>query len=154
MAFGLERYDLSRLTRRIELPEISADPARPITLLLRAASMGNSAFRSELFRITAAERKAAAEPTAEPAPAPDPADAEAAAIAEDATIIAGTILVGWENVTDDGRPVAFSADRAREFVIAMRTHVPDIWNARVAAVMYEAPEKWRPIADPVDLGKG
>ena len=33
MDFGFARYDLNRITRRIELPEVSPDPAKPLTLI-------------------------------------------------------------------------------------------------------------------------
>jgi hypothetical protein len=164
MGFGFERYDLTQITRRIELPEVSPDPSKPITLLVRAANTSNAAFRNELFKLprpdvppaagtASADAPSVALAVAAPAPAaPAPSDADA--IAADAALVAGAVLVGWNNVVEDGKPIAFTPEAGRRFIIELRTYLPDVWRERVLPVLHEEPAAWRRTVDPVDLGKG
>ncbi|HET9893233.1 MAG TPA: hypothetical protein VFQ42_22335 [Mycobacterium sp.] len=156
MDFGLERFDLSKLTRKIQLPDISADPDRPVTLIVRAANLGNVALRNEVIRRDAAKKAAETPPPpdAQALAAAPPAKTEAEAIADDAALLAGTVLVGWENVTAAGAPVPFTPEAARDLIIQLRTHVPDLWDSQIASVIYQGPALWRTTADPVELGKG
>lgn len=143
MDFGLERYDLSKITRQIKLPEISTDPERPLTLIVRAAVSGNRDFANALFKL------------AQPADAATPRD-EATARREIAQLYAGPVIVGWEHVTDGGEPVPFSIDGAQELVVQLLEHVPDVWGLRVRRYVDDV-ANFRPappVVDPVDLGKG
>lgn len=152
MDFGFARYDLNRITRRIELPEVSPDPAKPLTLIVRTADVRNQDFANSLFKFVKAKQPPAADapPAADPAPVQD----EAAIRAEIAALYAGTAIVGWENATDNGQPVAFSVEAAQELLVQLMTHVPDVWRTRVRDYVDDAKNFRPPTVDPVDLGKG
>jgi len=140
--FGLDRYDLSRITRRIPLPEISPDPAKPFTLIVCSASNGNRGYRNALFKRSKQDDAVT-----------DPLVRDEAALAELAQDLAGTVIVGWENVFEDGKPLAFSAEAANRLVVELLTRVRDVWNARVAPVIWSDPGSFRTAPDPVELGK-
>lgn len=142
MAFGLTRFDLNTITRRIELPEISPDPAAPWALLVRYAGEGNRAWMSTMIKLGKSGDGDSTDPLAA-------GDRYAAATA-------GTVIVGWENITDDaGALVEFSEDACREFVAELRRCVPDVWRKRVDAFVAEIKNfrEGPPLVDPDDLGK-
>lgn len=162
MAFDLERFDLSLVTRRLELPEISVDPAKPVTLIGRQADPRNPAFRNELFK-----QKPTPPATSETAPPADAAPAEPAALARAATedlttrgvsadgvdvvaLYAASVLTGWESVTENGEPVPFSAAAAEQFLRALLAHCNDVW---VRVFLFFREDFRKPTVDPVDLGK-
>jgi hypothetical protein len=155
--FGFARFDLNQITQRIELPEISPDPAAPIVLIVRCSV--NREFSAALFKQlqeneAAAKDKPADAPASTALVAPTVED-EAAIRRRQAQLYAGTVLVGWERLTDGGKPVAFSLEVAEELLIQLMTHVPDIWNRRVRDFVNEV-KNFRPVGavvDPVDLGK-
>lgn len=177
MDFGLSKYDLSVITRRIELPEVSADPAKPLTLIVRCADVRNRDFASNLFKLRPLPKAEADKPAGELPPAPDaappaetaalvPAPAPAPEVDPDeaarlgreraATLFAGAVLVGWENAESGGKPVPFSLEAARELMLQLMEHVPDVWVIRVRRLV-EDMANFRPgppPIDPVDLGKG
>lgn len=161
MDFGFKRYDLGVVTRRIELPEVSPDAARPLTLIVRCAQVGNRDFANSLFKLAKANTAAAAaepagESTALVVPAPAAPKDEAAIRREVAALYAGTALVGWENATSGGEPVPFAVEAAQELLVQLMEHVPDIWRARVRDYVDDV-ANFRsaiPTVDPVDLGKG
>jgi len=145
MAFGFARYDLTQITRRLELLEVSPDPKKPITLIVRGAGEGNRAWTSAVFRRPT-------EPQAErSSPWHDEAGRER--IAE---IFAESIIVGWENVFDDQaptEPVPFSVEAVQGFLVELITHAPDVWRRCVFDPVFNK-GLFRPSVDPVDLGKG
>ena len=157
MDFGFARFDLNQITQRIELPEISPDPAAPIVLIVRCSV--NREFSAALFRQLqenedAAKDKPADAPASTALVVPTP-EQETAIRRRQAQLYAGTVLVGWERVTDNGKPVAFSLEVAEELLLQLMTHVPDIWNRRVRDFVNEV-KNFRPVGatvDPVDLGK-
>jgi hypothetical protein len=146
MAFGLARFDLNDLTRRIEFPEISADPKKPITLIVRAAGEGNRAWTSAQFKRPVPEQPKDATRT------PWDTDAGRDRIV---AIFAEAILVGWENVYDEAdpsNPVPFSVEAAERFLRELIARVADVWLRLWIEV--DDRKKFRPTVDPVDLGKG
>lgn len=162
MDFGFDRFDLTKITRKIELPEITV-PGRPVlTLVVRYAGPGNRNWEAAQFRANAVRKPAPTESPAEPAPDPDPDAAYAALMVtaernrrELTEMLAGPVLTGWENVFDDDRPVAFSIDTARQFLDEMMAKVWSIFNDRMARyVVDQANFRTAPVVDPVDLGKG
>lgn len=159
MDFGFKRYDLGELTRRIELSEVSPDPARPLTLIVRCAQVGNRDFANSLFKLAKANIPPPAATTSGESVAlevvPAPKD-EAAIRREVAALYAGTALVGWENATSGGEPVAFSVEAAQDLLVQLMEHVPDIWRARVRDYVDDIANfrSATSIVDAVDLGKG
>lgn len=158
MGFGLAKYDLTELTKRIELPELSPDPTKPLTLIVRYAGIGNRDWENAIFRIAAArkqddEKKKDGAPPADLPPPPPPADLEAIR-RETAEIFAGTVLVGWENVFEDGEPMLFSVEAAQRFLVEMLSRVFDVYALRVRDYVHNI-KNFRPSAiDSVELGKG
>lgn len=144
MAFGLAQYNLTTITRRLDLPEISGDPARPLTLIVRFCGVGNKAWETLMFQ-WAAERKADADALVPPS-APDRII--------DNKVLAGTVIVDWENVTDDGVAVSCDADTAAQFLAELDENCPDVWR-RVLNFVVERTNFRAPTAiDAVALGKG
>lgn len=159
MDFGLAKYDLNAITQRIDLPEITPTGAPVLTLIVKCER--NRAFANALFK-RAHPKDAPAEPPPD-ATALTPADDEAASAQRDvaareqlAAMYAGTVVVGWENATSGGEPVAFSVEACRDFIAQLLEHCPDVWNTRVRDFVAEV-ANFRPVAptvDPADLGKG
>jgi hypothetical protein len=162
MAFDLEQFDLSILTRRIELPEIT-QPGRPLVALVgMQAGEGNKRFRNELFK----HRSARNEPPADALPAdalmptelvrPGADDLSTTGISVDGidtvALYAASVLTGWEGVTEAGARVPFSPEMAEQFLRALVKHCPDVW-IRVFLFFREDFRKAAPQVDPVDLGK-
>lgn len=152
MAFGFQRYDLSEITRRIELPEIS-DPAKPLTLLVRYAGPGNRAWANRMFK-WARDKQPPTTESPESTPAAEPTTEEIAKDRlETAQLFAGTSIVGWENAFDDGVLCQFSDDAAVRLLVEMMTHTGDIWRLKVRDYITEIANFRGPVVDPVDLGK-
>lgn len=146
MAFGLSQYDLTTITRRLELPEISADPAKPLTLLVRFCGWGNKVWESRAFQ-RAAEAKAAAD-------APGFAATSPTFHAEHNAAMAEAAIVGWENVADDGVPVDYDAETAVRFLAELDERCPDLWRHVVLYVGERANFRSSPAIDAGALGKG
>lgn len=161
MAFGFSRYDLTQITRRIELPEIS-DPQHPLTLIVRYAGPGNRDWSNAAFLLTARREKPPDVPAGAQPPQASPEEQLNAVLAnaeksnaEAAQFYAETVLVGWENALDDGVPAEFTTDNARRLLEEMMRHVPQIWRTRIRDyVENEANFRSVPTTDPADLGKG
>lgn len=155
MDFGFARYDLNQITQRIELPEISPDAAKPLTLIVRCTL--NRDFANALFKaLPPAPQPATAGEADQQATALVPAEDETAARLRMATLYAGNVVVDWENVTLKGEPVPFGVEAAVELLSQLMLHCPDIWSARVRDYVAQV-GNFRPTAqtvDPVDLGKG
>jgi hypothetical protein len=146
MAFGLARFDLTQLTRSLALPEISADPAHPLTLILRFCGIGNRDWEAWRFARDAATSDA------------DPKKPTAQRIAENRAdmrdCLATVGLSGWENVLDDnGTPVAFAPDTAKQFAAEVHDRIPATLAkiADWAATRSNFATATR--IDPADLGK-
>lgn len=162
MAFDLERFDLSLVTRRLALPDISVDPAKPVTLIGRQADERNPVFYNELFkrrpkRSTSTETAPLAEASTEPpvaiirAATADLATTGTSADGVDAIALYATaVLTGWENVTENGEPVPFSTAAAEQFLRALLAHCNDVW---IRVFLFFREDFRRPTVDPVDLGK-
>ena len=149
MDFGFSRYDLTQITRRIELPEVSPDPAKPLTLIVRCAATGNRDFSNALFKY--AKTRTSEKPPVDGGEVSPPD--EATGRREVAEVYAGTAIVGWENAFDGGQPAPFSVSAAQELLIQLMQHVPDVWRLRVRDYVDDA-KNFRPAAvNPVDLGK-
>ncbi len=149
MAFGLARFDLSTITRRLELPEISADPSKPVTLILRFVGAGNRAWEAWMFG-----RDAAAKHDEEGA-APGGVLAERAAnraAAMEALLAVG--LVGWEHVCEDGTPSEFSPTTAAAFLAELMERCQDVLVRAVNFALDRANFRGSAPPDAIDLGKG
>lgn len=160
MDFGFARYDLNEITRRIELPEVSPDPAKPLTLIVRAAAAGNRDFANSLFKYVKAKTPDktpgdAVQPPVDAPPAPPAAAPDEATVRREfAEIYAGTSIIGWENAFDGGKPAPFSIPAAQELLVQLMEHVPDVWRRRVRDYVDDVANFRPPTVDPVDLGKG
>lgn len=148
MAFGLARYDLTTLTARLELPEISLDPTKPLTLILRYIGVGNRNWEAWRFaRDAAAGEQDATKKTSAQRIAENRADMR--------DTLAAIGLAGWENTTDDnGIPVAFSADAAVLFAAELHDRVPVTLVKVMDFASTRSNFRPDPRADPADLGKG
>lgn len=167
MAFNLSRYDLTEITRRIELPEITAPGNPTLILIVRYAGIGNRCFENAQFKMAAAQPK---DPAAPP-PSDLPVDPEAALAKqletseqrrrEIAQFYAGSVIVGWENLFDDEapnptNPVPFDLDTARRLAEELMFRVWPIWRDRILAYVSKE-SNFRTasaVPDPADLGKG
>lgn len=149
MAFGLRAFNAGIVTRRLELPEISVDPEKPVTLLVRHAGTHNPAWDSWLIKQQAARGQDKAANT------PDTPEALIAARARDRAFVnemlVETVLAGWEHVTEDGRETPFTPEAARRFLDELVENCHDVWLRlqRFAAAV----GNFRGVADPVELGK-
>jgi hypothetical protein len=175
MAFGLARFDLTTITRTLELTEISADPAAPVTLTLRFCGFGSRDWEAWQFaRAAAGENEAsdrieantkALEKLRADGKGKSPEAAELGrqvlrdqvavnrAFARD--VLAGVGLVGWANVDEDGKPMAFAPEVAARFLAELHDAAPDALSR--AAAYATTRSNFRadvPIADPGALGKG
>lgn len=146
MAFGLSRFDLTTLTRRLELPEISADPAKPLTLILRFLGIGNRDWESWRFA-----RDAAAGDGEQPKKPTAQRLADNRADMRDTLSMIG--LVGWENVLEDGTPVVFTADAGVRFSAELHNVVPNTLSKIADFASTRSNFRTEPAPDPVDLGK-
>lgn len=149
MDFGLSRFDVAQRTQRLQLPEISADPATPLTLILTQVAAKNSRYTNWL--ITHA------------APDPDsiPAEGTPARVDYDrgrtAETVGASLVAGWENVSADGGPVPYTPEHGVEFMRQVLRDAPYVFNRIWSFVLM--PSNWQdpaaaPPTDPVDLGKG
>ncbi len=154
MPFGLQAFDAGIVTRRLELPEISVDSKRPVTLLVRHAGTTNRAWDNLMLRTPM--RPATATPAAGQTPEQLAADRVADrndSRARTNAILAEAIIVGWENVTEDGQPVAWSPAGTLRFMAELAEHCPDVW-ARIQMFASSVSNFRGAEVDPVDLGKG
>lgn len=162
MAFGLSRFDLTTLTRRLELPEISADPAKPLTLILRFLGIGNRDWESWRFARDAAagdvdQKKPVAQRLAAAGDGEQPKKPTAQRLADNRADMRDTLsmigLVGWENVLEDGTPVVFTADAGVRFSAELHNVVPNTLSKIADFASTRSNFRIEPVADPVDLGK-
>lgn len=152
MGFGLQAFDLGIVTRRLELPEISADKAKPLTLIVGYCGVGTSRFDNAMFRRALAKGE-----DEKGGDAPLPADALAKMVARDAETneliaVSGSVS-SWENVLEDGHPAACMPDAVQRFLTELREHCPAVWRRIVSFVVdrenFGAPAR----IDSGDLGK-
>lgn len=164
MDFGFAAHDLTKITRQITLPMLSADPSRPITLTVRYAGEGNRDHENAQFRVIAARPKDFARPKPF-AEQPQPINPDAALAAqqafelrlrqETAQIYATAVIVDWQNVFDGTTPVPFSAASAQQLVEQMLEYAPDIWAEQVRNyVQTRSNFRSDPPPNAADLGKG
>jgi hypothetical protein len=144
MAFGLARFDLTTLTARLELPRISEDPARPITLVLRFLGVGNRDWEAWRFTRDAAAPDDAKKTTAQRL-------AERRAEMRDALSTIG--LAGWDNVFESGVPVPFSSEAAARFLAEVHDAVPATLTEIVDFAANRSNFRPDPVIDPGALGK-
>lgn len=172
MGFGLARFDLTTITKTLELIEVSADPAAPITLSLRYCGLGNRDWEAWQFaRDASGDRDTGevARKALEKLKADGKSDTREAldlgrqifrdrvisnrTFARDVLAAAG--LVGWANVEEDGKRLAFSPDAAARFLAELNDAAPD---ALIRAAAYASTRSnFRadsPVLDPGALGKG
>jgi hypothetical protein len=145
MGFGLQRFDLGAITRRLELPEVSIDPAKPLTLIVRYCGTGNSLWENAMFRRAVAKRE---EPTAD---APDP-DATNARTIE--TIAESQVVADWEQVAEDGASAPCTPEAVARFLTELLQYRPDVWRRVVGYVITRTNFDPAPQGDAVALGKG
>jgi hypothetical protein len=144
MAFGLARFDLTTLTARMELPGISEDPARPITLVLRFLGVGNRDWETWRFARDAVSTDDAKKPN----------QLRLAARRADHRDALSTLgIVGWENVLENGAPVPFGSEAVARFVAEVHDAVPATLIEIVEYAANLANFRPKPAIDPVALGK-
>lgn len=147
MAFGLTAFDLTIITRRLELPEISPDPAAPLTLIVRFCGAGNRVWESLQF-----QRAAARAADAGGAESNDDSIKENTALS---SLIAATAIVGWEHVVEDGQLAVFTEDGAERFMAELLEHCPDVWRRAATYVVDRGNFRGKAAApDAGALGKG
>lgn len=152
MAFGLARFDLTTLTARMELPRISEDPAKPITLALRFLGVGNRDWEAWRFARDAA---AAATEDAKKATGTPPALPQRLAERRGETrdMLSAVGLVGWDNVLENGTPVAFSPETAARFLAEMHDALPVTLTEIAEFASTRSNFRPDPVIDPSALGK-
>ena len=148
MSFGLTSLAIApAATRRYELTSIPTEPDKPWTLILRHAGESNAPFWNAQLRLanetTAKSGSSAARLTTAKI---------ALARGEWAELAAQHVIVGWENVREDGELVACTPEAVVRFLTELIAHAPDLFDAlrRFAA---DAENFRGPIADPASLGK-
>lgn len=149
MGFGLQRFDLGTITRRLELPEVSVDAAKPLTLIVRYCGTGNSYWENAMFRRAVAKQD---DETAPPAPDQDAINASTIA-----TIAESGVVADWEQVFEDGAPgspVQCAPDAVARFLGELLQYRPDVWRRTVAYVVTRSNFDPAPQGDAVALGKG
>lgn len=135
MSFGLSRYDVASVTRRLELPQISEDESKPITLIVRHAGMANRDWESWRLKHPVVD---------------DASDADRRS--DLVTMISNVVLVGWEGISEDGAGAACTPESAQRFLTELAETCPDVWYHLVGYV-FNISNFRRPIANPADLGK-
>lgn len=148
MDFGLSRFDTAHRTQRLPLPEISADPASPLTLIVAQIHLGNSRYNAWLLKHAA------------PDPATIPADGTPERReyedSRTAAMLGAVSIVDWENVLCDAGSAPYSPENATEFLLQLRAARLDVFR-RIAAFAID-PANWTtgttPPTDTDALGKG
>lgn len=154
MGFGLDKFDAGVVTARLELHEISADKAKPLTLLVQHAGVTNKAWDNFMLRRPTPKLGApAAEPTSPEALAAERLADRAEAQAFACEMLSQTSIVGWENVFEDGEPAVFSVAAARRLLDEMAKRCPDVLM-RINRFVSSIANFRGAIVDPVDVGKG
>lgn len=149
MDFGLARFDARQRTRRLELPQISADPAAPLVLVIAELGSANANHYNWVLKHAA----------------PDPATIPAEGTDErtdfwrrrHAEFIGAVAIVGWENVTADGDPAPCTPEHGQAFMRQLLEHRLDVFDQVVAFVYADLQkpdvEPAAPPTDASDLGK-
>ncbi|HEU4727688.1 MAG TPA: hypothetical protein VFT22_07360 [Kofleriaceae bacterium] len=146
MAFGLQRFDIAAVTRRLVLEEISVDPQKPITLIVGHAGESNKRWDSWQFkRRNELGAVARGKELTQERRALDRADA--------AVTLANTVVLGWENVVEDGHLVDYTVEAGTRFLNELIEHCPDVWQ-RIVSFVIDSSNFRSPSVDPADLGKG
>ena len=148
MSFGLTALAIApAATRRYELLSIPSEPNKPWTLILRHAGESNAPFWN-------AQLKLANETTAKGgASAVRLTTAKIALVRSEWTELAARhVVAGWENVLEDGEPIACTPEAALRFLSELSTNAPDMFDAlrRFAA---DAENFRGLVADPAAVGK-
>lgn len=146
MSFGFRAFNAGIVTRWLDLPEISPDPAHPIGVQLRHAGSTNPAWDSWQLRQPA--RPDAKEPTT----AEGRAAERARNRASNCEALAEAVLAGWRNVSEDGKPVEFMPEAAQRFLAELAENCPDVITR--IFLFASAISNFRGAADVDALGKG
>jgi hypothetical protein len=160
MGFGLQKFDLSTITRRLELPEISIDKQRPLTLILAYCGAGNSRWEAFMFRRAAAAKDTTTDKAIGVAQALEPVQADAQVAEAQPTdetnaIVANASFVGWEQVYDEadaGSPAPCTFESAQQFIAEIRERCPDVWR-RVLSYVLNVSNFRDGVIDSAALGK-
>lgn len=143
MGFAIRSFDPSAAVS-FALPWISEDIDKPITLLLRHAGNGNPGYISATLKQRGSPGVGAMQMIQE--------DREV-----DVGVFAEHVIVGWENVADDGAPCPFSAKSCarflRELIMPPPDGRPDVFD-RVRSFARNADNFRAALARPADVGKG
>lgn len=155
MDFGLSRFNARLRTRRLDLPEITADGFPTLVLIIAELGAANPAHYSWI--VTHA--------------APDPATIPADGTPErrdynrrrNVEMLGAAAIVGWENVLDaaSGQPAPCTPENATDFMAQLLENRLDVFDQvfmfamrpEIAKDAAAAPGAVPP-TDPVDLGKG
>lgn len=144
MSFGFRAFNAGIVTRWIDLPEVSPDPAKPLQLQLRHAGSTNPAWDSYWLRQPMRADKEAVTPDARMAE-------RARTRAQNCEALAEAVLAGWRNVTEDGKAVEFTPDAVRRLLDELAENCPDVITKLL--VFATGIGNFRSAADPVELGK-
>lgn len=147
MDFGLARFDTVNRTLRLELPEISADPKAPLTLIVAQLHNGNSRYNEWLIKHAAPDESSIPkENTPEWRDYNDRRNIE---------LLGAAAVRGWQNVLADGGSVECTPEHVVEFLGQLCAARRDTFQRVVRFCADEA--NWKdeatPPTDPVKLGK-
>lgn len=153
MGFSFKKHSVpAEMTRRYELGEVSEPDAPPIALIVRHAGEANAAYWNAMFkRINDLQAKAGSG-----APRLTPAQLVKSR-GETIEIYAQTIVAGWENVLEDGKPAQCTPEVVLRFLSALIAPPPDGCPEVFDELrkFCENASNFRPPAvSSVDLGKG
>jgi hypothetical protein len=146
MDFGLARFDTINRTRRLELPEISADPTAPLTLIVAQCHHGNSRYASWILKNAPSDESTM--------PALGTPERREMDDERTTAMVASAAIVDWENVLDDGQPAPCTPEAAVEFMRQLRAARRDVF-LRIGYFVID-PANWTSTASPTDsaaLGK-
>ncbi len=147
MPFGLNSLAIAPVTtRRYELP-IELEPGKPWTLHLRHAGESNAAFWNAQLKIVNQTMNKGVTGKTRITP-----ERIALVRTEWAQLAGQHVLVGWENVLEDGEPAACTPDAAQRFLAELLANAPDLFDA-VRRFASDAEEFRGELADAVAVGK-
>lgn len=150
MGFSFEKFAVKpQVTRRFSLDAVSEDPKNPIVLIVRAAGQNNVEYRNHSLKVVSKARDARARSSRV---TPDLVEQR---LRENAEAYSRFVIVGWENVLEDGKPAPFSPDACLRFLEALLhpTHGRrDVWF-ELSTFCEDADNFSDGVGDPAELGK-
>jgi hypothetical protein len=151
MGFSFKTVSVAAdVTARYTLWSISEDPGNPIVLVVRPAAAPNVAFMNAAFKLASASRASAGA-------AHLSAARLHAARTEVAELYAQHVIVGWDNVLEDGAPAPCTPEVVLRFLAALIQPPPegrpDVFD-ELRAFCGNLDNFRPPTVSGADLGKG